>query len=235
MSGTESATSNHGSGGGGGALDKFLTPEAMLTPGAAGGITMLIANTLAKNFGLPPSYIGLALSFLFGLLVMASARKWWIQGIYYVLNSLIIFCVAFGSGNLVAAKGERGHDGTSLSLVAPAYADEPVPSPLQTLRDDYAKLDAEYNKEVDALAALQKNGALQSEIDRQNAVIQDLQQKKAANLSLQATALQQLLNADHDITHGPGPNNAIAKTVPNQGILGGPNSFFRQWVSPFNF
>ena len=43
-------------GGGNLQLDKFLSPEAMLTPGAAGGITMLIANALANNFGFTPSY-----------------------------------------------------------------------------------------------------------------------------------------------------------------------------------
>jgi hypothetical protein len=50
-------------------IDKFLTPEAMLTPGAAGGVVMLIATVISHNFGLVPlytSYLGLVLSFVFG-------------------------------------------------------------------------------------------------------------------------------------------------------------------------
>lgn len=50
-----------------GALDKFLTPETMLMPGAAGGLTVIIANALSNTFGVSPSYIGLAISFLRGL------------------------------------------------------------------------------------------------------------------------------------------------------------------------
>ena len=42
MSGTEAGHS------GSGAIDRFLTPEAMLMPGAAGGITMLIAKSIRE-------------------------------------------------------------------------------------------------------------------------------------------------------------------------------------------
>ena len=44
-------------GGGGGALDKFLTPESMLTPGGLGGITMVASNAIAHSFGLAEFYI----------------------------------------------------------------------------------------------------------------------------------------------------------------------------------
>jgi hypothetical protein len=230
----------------GGTLDKFLTPEAMLTPGAAGGITMLIANALANNFGFTPSYIGLALSFLFGLLVMASVRKWWIRTTYYVLNSLVIFCVAFGSGNLVASKSAKARGETSLSLISPAYAqDNGVASNsdavrnLVALRDDYAKLDARYKKEAEALSALQKNGAPQEDIDKQIALIQDLQNQKATNLQLQEKTLSEIAvrvspngevakginDAARDLSRGPGPNNEIRRS----------NSFFRPWDNPFRF
>ena len=33
-------------------MEKFLTPESMLTPGLAGGMTMGITNALAFQFGL---------------------------------------------------------------------------------------------------------------------------------------------------------------------------------------
>src|ERR1700753_1930481 len=45
-----------------GLFDSFLTPEAMLTPGVAGAMTMMITNALWQNFALPPAYTGLALS-----------------------------------------------------------------------------------------------------------------------------------------------------------------------------
>ncbi len=36
----------------------FLTPEAMLTPGVAGSMTMMITNALAINFGAPRATTG---------------------------------------------------------------------------------------------------------------------------------------------------------------------------------
>jgi hypothetical protein len=199
------------------ALDKFLTPEAMLTPGAAGGTTMLIANALANNFGLPPSYIGLLLSFLFGLLVLASARELWLRVIYYVLNSLIIFCIAFGSGNLIASNGNRTHG--FLSIFAPAYAAVDSTGELQKLRDEYTKLDAEHNNEVAKLSSLQKNGAPQSDIDKQNSLINDLQQKIAANLRSQVLLLEQQ------------QRNEVVQSTPGVSQ----SSFFNTWTNPFKF
>jgi hypothetical protein len=61
-----------------GSFDKFLSPESMLTPGLAGGMTMGITNALAFQFNLiapQPALIALILSFLFGLCVFLSAKK----------------------------------------------------------------------------------------------------------------------------------------------------------------
>ena len=87
----------------------FLNPEAMLAPGVAGSIVMLLTNTLALNLEFDEhtrKYTGLVLSFSVGLLVLAAARELWKRAIYYVLNSLIIFSVAFGTANL-AHSGEK--------------------------------------------------------------------------------------------------------------------------------
>src|SRR5438309_9701336 len=46
----------------------------MLTPGIAGGVTMLIANALWVAFSLPPRWTSLVLSFLLGLLVFVATR-----------------------------------------------------------------------------------------------------------------------------------------------------------------
>src|SRR2546428_12689190 len=80
-------------------VEEFLQPKAMLTPGIAGGVTMVIANALWVAFSLPPRWTSLALSFLLGLLVfVATARvPVWQRAVYYLLNPLIIFSVSIGT------------------------------------------------------------------------------------------------------------------------------------------
>src|SRR5204862_175246 len=46
----------------------------MVTPGIAGGITMLIANALWVAFSLPPRWTSLVLSFLLGLLAVVATK-----------------------------------------------------------------------------------------------------------------------------------------------------------------
>jgi hypothetical protein len=85
----------------------FLNPESMLTPGVAGALVMMIANALAVNFDFSDhgrKYAGLILSFIIGLLVLSATRDIWKRFIFYVLNSLVIFTVAFGSANLIQSR-----------------------------------------------------------------------------------------------------------------------------------
>jgi len=78
-------------------LKEFLNPKSMITPGIAGGITMMITNALAANFSLPPNYTGLTISFLCGLIVFAgTATVLWLRVVLYLLNSLLIFSMALG-------------------------------------------------------------------------------------------------------------------------------------------
>jgi hypothetical protein len=100
-------------------LQDFLTPEAMLTPGVAGSMTMMITNALATNFDMPRAWLGLALSFVFGLLVLVSSKGRLVKGLFYVLNSLVIFCVAVGANGLGAAGPPVQ---ASLLGIGPAYA-----------------------------------------------------------------------------------------------------------------
>ena len=93
-------------------IEEFLTPEAMLTPGVAGSLTMMITNALAVNFAMPRAWIGLGLSFVFGLLVLVSTRN--------VLNSLVIFCVAVGANGLGTGASQRA----SVSLTTAAFAQD---------------------------------------------------------------------------------------------------------------
>jgi hypothetical protein len=81
-------------------IDNFLNPEAMLTPGAAGALTMMITNALALNFDTHRALTGLIISGLFGALVFVAARSVLQKSVYYVLNTLIIFCVALGANTV---------------------------------------------------------------------------------------------------------------------------------------
>lgn len=86
-------------------IKDFLNPESMITPGIAGGITMMISNALWVQFSIEPRYTGLIFSFIIGLAVVLSWKATtalWLKGIYWIVNSLIIFSVAIG-GNYVGA------------------------------------------------------------------------------------------------------------------------------------
>lgn len=94
-------------------MDKFLTPESMLTPGLAGGITMGITNALAFQFALDaptPAAIALVLSFVFGTCVFLSAKagRRAFKLLFWVINSLVIFTVAAGS-NAIGTGVSQGH------------------------------------------------------------------------------------------------------------------------------
>ena len=79
----------------------FLNPNSMLTPGIAGSITMMVANALWMNFGLPPKYTALVLCLLLGLVVLAELKApLWQKSVYYIINVLIIFSVSVGSNSV---------------------------------------------------------------------------------------------------------------------------------------
>lgn len=86
---------------------EFINPKSMLTPGLAGGITMMIANTLWVQFALPQKWTALLVSFLFGAIVFSvKTMPIWQRPIFYLLNSLIIFSMGVGVntvGNTVAS------------------------------------------------------------------------------------------------------------------------------------
>lgn len=103
---------------------EFLNPKSMITPGVAGGLTMLITNALGSQFDLPGSWTSLTLSFLFGLLVFGATTIPVIQRVlFYVINSLIIFSVAVGTNG--AGRDIRKSDTPSVSLPAGTYT-QPV-------------------------------------------------------------------------------------------------------------
>lgn len=85
-------------------MNEFLNPKSMSTPGAAGALMMLIANALCNNFPeFPFRYVALILSFAIGAIVFsATTMKIWERGIFWVVNSLIIFSMGVGASNIAA-------------------------------------------------------------------------------------------------------------------------------------
>ena len=109
-------------------LSEFLNPKSMITPGAAGGISMAIANTMWLQFGLEPKWIALLLSFSFGAMILMSPTISILQrAFFYVVNSLIIFTVAVGmnsAGNnmAVAPDDSVAFSLPSFGIIASAHA-----------------------------------------------------------------------------------------------------------------
>ena len=79
-------------------LNEFLNPRSMLTPGAAGGLTMVISNSLWVRLHLPPDLTALAISFAFSLLSVVREKNISLleRIIYCSLNTLFIFSISFG-------------------------------------------------------------------------------------------------------------------------------------------
>jgi hypothetical protein len=144
------------------ALQNFLTPEAMLTPGIAGTLSMTIANTLYVSLGSPPAWTALLLSFVFGVLVLAEDRKPKIRFVLYVLNSLVIFCMAWGVNSVSSGSKER-LAGLSLPyLVSPALAQTTGGTPSASeIKDAEACA-----KASSSIAAAQAGGASPEDIQR---------------------------------------------------------------------
>jgi len=79
----------------------FLTPQSMLTPGAAGAMVLLCTNTMYQQFGWEPKYCAFFLSALLGLLILKELKTQLIyKPIYYVFNTILIFTISLG-GNSV--------------------------------------------------------------------------------------------------------------------------------------
>src|SRR5216683_1803975 len=141
----------------------FLTPESMLTPGVVGALVMMITNALANNFHISRPYTGLFLSMVCGLLVLVTENSFWKKGIYYVLNSLVIFCVAVGSGT-VATSDQRASLSSGFITIARAaekgegephtFYTECVKKTLEALKSSNQTIDNDKIKMVNALCGI---------------------------------------------------------------------------------
>jgi len=78
-------------------MDNFMSSKAMITPGVAGSATTMITGTLVSTFGFPGAVTALAISFLFGLMVLADKTiTLTYKFIFYIIGSMTIFSVAVG-------------------------------------------------------------------------------------------------------------------------------------------
>jgi hypothetical protein len=124
-----------------GNFDQFLTPESMLTPGIAGSMSMMIGNTLQHQFHISNGWSILVLSFVFGLLVLATNQSLLKRSVYYVLNSLVIFCVAAGAIS-VSSGGDDKQQAAAFLLIPSAYAQQSTAD----MQAEYKKLSAQYDE-----------------------------------------------------------------------------------------
>lgn len=76
----------------------FVNPRSMLTPGVAGSLVMLIANTLWVQFIVPQKWSALLLSFLLIIpIVIKYPTSLFEKIIYFIFNGLIIFALAINT------------------------------------------------------------------------------------------------------------------------------------------
>jgi hypothetical protein len=88
-------------------MQEFINPKSMLTPGVAGSLMMFLVNGIAFQFPeIPHRYLALFLSFLIGAVVWFSETEGKSvvlqKAVYWILNSLVILVVGFGTANLAA-------------------------------------------------------------------------------------------------------------------------------------
>lgn len=112
----------------------FLNPRSMLTPGVAGSVVMVIANTLWVEFLMPQKWTALVLSFLLIIPILIRFSASMIENIiYFLFNGLIVFALAvnanFAGGHLQALATDKKDNlaqlfnGFKEPLVSTAYAE----------------------------------------------------------------------------------------------------------------
>ena len=146
-------------------MNDFLNPKSMLTPGVAGSLMMFLVNGLASQFPeLPARYLALCLSFLLGSIVWFAEVEGRAQkaqkAVYWVLNSLLIFVIGFGTTHLAAEATAgpapagapharelfapaRAHAATA---EAPPVVSPPQPGQIQVLTEKLAREREENNR-----------------------------------------------------------------------------------------
>ncbi|HAK87981.1 MAG: hypothetical protein A2077_04705 [Nitrospirae bacterium GWC2_46_6] len=175
-------------------MKDFLNPKSMLTPGIAGGLTASVSLTLASAFAISFKWSALGISFLLGLLIMISMRNsipLLQRFIYCILNSLIVFSMAFGAGKGIDSQPQLDPKiidkivNTQLSVV------EPQPPSVLALSNAYAQqypIKSDKPKKSTAPSGTDKKGTGSNESKENNLTKKEMEQLK--------TYIQQQQNYD---------------------------------------
>ena len=84
-------------------LNEFLNPRTMLTPVAAGSLTMFISNSLWVRLHWQQELTALAISFVFSLLSVVQEKNISLleRILYCVLNTFLIFAMSYGAHSTI--------------------------------------------------------------------------------------------------------------------------------------
>lgn len=169
-------------------MNEFLNPKSMTTPGAAGALMMLLANTFCAVFPeVAFRYAALSLSFLIGSVLFATVgMRLWERGAYWCINSLIIFSMGVGTSNIAAnvATSPNGHAALeravavaeSLSLIVTDTANAQEPTRTKPATPSAGRVAATQNlRELE-----EKHEALLKEIEQLRQQNQALPQQKSS-------------------------------------------------------
>lgn len=176
--------------------DQFLVSESMLTPGICGALTMLMTNTLCNNIGAFNTLdgeIGLILSALFALLVTVGVMQIWKKVVYYLMNTMFIFCTAFGATTAASGGLAAGTNGESISIlgISSSYAQTVVVA--QATPQRTSEINEEITRLVSESAELRnKLEYAQNDQERQQISVRlDEISRKLVQLNAQLTASSQ--------------------------------------------
>jgi hypothetical protein len=187
-------------------MQDFINPKSMMTPGIAGSTMMFIVNGIVFAFPeIQPRIIALILSFLIGSIVFASrsdlSTAIWTKSVYWVVNSLIIFVVGFGTAHFAASNTNAAQNQIESSLIFPSLISSAY---------------AQDNKEESATS--QQSSTKQSELKAQL----ELERKRNAELTEQLSKQR-----TDDKTSEKNASKAVVKS--NSDRKQQESLFFKQW------
>lgn len=109
-------------------MDEFIDPKAAVTPFVAGVTVTFITNSIWYAFGFPPIFTALFLSVLFGLLIVRKHKvSFFFKSIYFILNTLIVFSLAYSNAlmvkNMTSMREEMTYYNPSVSVTTTQQRD----------------------------------------------------------------------------------------------------------------
>jgi hypothetical protein len=195
-------------------MNDFLNPKSMMTPGAAGALVMFLSNAVCFQFPeLSPRWAGLILSLLMGSIVVTAAKLKPVQAAGFgLINSLIIFAVAFGSAGVASKATNPATNAVAAvfdHLIAPADAQSAFSSSSQAQSTTATRI---ANLQAQLSAALGRIQTQQAQLaTAQRALATEGPQSRTAADTVRAVEAQQ------------GPPTPMKASVAAQ------NRFFKEW------